>query len=837
MFMSDGATFTQAIKRPQPTSPLADSPGDGPATDDAWTADRYAFLPPRENQRRPALAKFLERARKRPYLSQRQIRAMLDEEAAHGHFFLFVPVLAGAGAAFWFTIPREPALWSVLSLLVICGAAAILTDPARRLLRLAALGPSFFLAGMTLAQLETWRSGTLILDSPVTTLLTGVVERREIDGEGRWRYIVRVEKTEAPELRRPPRHVALLARARHDPLEPSQRISGRVRISPPSGPALVGLNDFGFSSYFDGLGAIGFFYGAPKKEQGHVGADGLAAGAARWLFDLRGSIAGHIRHTVPGDAGAFAAAIVTDERRAISKDTTEALRLAGLAHIIAISGLNMALAAGIFFVGARTALSLFTGFAQTYPVKKIAAAGALVMATAYYSISGFGVSAERAYIMMVVMLIAVFFDRPSISLRNVALSAMIILVISPSEVLGPSFQMSFSATTALVAGYAIWTRRGSGHHVEPALFNHPLMRPLRGSWNFVVGVLVTSLIGSISTAIFAVEHFHRIATYGLVANLAAMPIISFVVMPAGLVGMLLMPLGLEGPALWAMGLGLEAVIAIAKEVAAWGGDVAVGRQHAWFLGMSSAGFLLLTLLRTRLRLAGVPLLVVALLLSWQERSRPPPDVLISEDASLVALIDPEGRIATNRIRPPGFIFDQWRRALILGEPVAPRINPGKDTSEDQLQTGMPHSRRPGLTPQQISAATTGIEEAPTGRFVCVARVWCAARTRKGTIIVTVEDSRYAGVACDVADLVVAPRARFNRCRSGAIMLNAAVLRKLGALEISLNDTADGGRWNISASVAGKDRAWHHHRQFDWRSGAFTSVLPPPLDRLVSDNGG
>lgn len=174
----------------------------------------------------------------------------------------------------------------------------------------------------------------------------------------------------------------------------------------------------------------------------------------------------------------------------------------------------MALASGIFFVGLRTALSCFPGFAERRPVKKIAAFAALIMTLAYYLISGFAVSAERAWLMMSIMLIAVLFDRPSISLRNVAISAIIIICVSPSEVMGPSFQMSFAATIALVAAYGFWTRRRAAQ--DSATFrpsNMPIA--LKGAsilGSFCAGIVVTSLIGGVSTAIYSMEHFHRVTT-------------------------------------------------------------------------------------------------------------------------------------------------------------------------------------------------------------------------------------------------------------------------------------------------------------------------------------
>jgi ComEC/Rec2-related protein len=853
--------------------------------------------PVRRTTAQPGWRAVPQRIAHRMVRMRRQFPVLVAQEAEHGHAFLFVPVLIGAGAATSFQMLQDAPFWPYVAALVVFAVLAVLSRHTTSPLRLLPACLALFLCGMLLAALEVARLDTVILDTPVTTQVTGMVERREVDAEGHWRYIVQLQNTTSPELRRPPRRVSLLARARHDPAGIGDMISGRVRLSPPSGPALPGLNDFAFSSYFDGIGAVGFFYGAPDTGAIPVPTDAAdqrqaGFGLKAWLFDLRSTVGNRIRAIVPGDPGAFAAAIVTDERRAISKDTTEALRVSGLAHIVAISGLNMALAAGIFFVGVRKVLSLFTGFAQAYPIKKIAAIGALAMVTAYYLISGFGVSAERAYIMMAVILVAVLFDRQSLSLRNVALSALIIVVASPSEILGPSFQMSFAATAALIAGYAAWQRRAAGNRARSRN-----SRAMRFHWSvtgamaisrFMAGIVMTSLIGSLSTAIFSVNHFHRIATYGLAANLAAMPLISFVVMPAGLVGMLLMPFGLEAPFLKLMGLGLEGVIGIARYVAAWGGNVEVGRQHPWFLGLAAIGFVLLTLLRTRLRLAGLPFIAFALLLSWQRSADPPPDILIAEDGVMVALLGPGG-VSTNRTRVPDFIYDQWRRALSLPDPVKPlllgsgdgrgfinaesyganrpgntkggsdshRSSPvgesagstaGMESGDDERShparsgsglkaTGRRDKEYPALTAEQLEAARAAMRDAPLDRFACVPKAWCAVRARAGPILVVVEDARYAGAACDTAAIVVAARARFDRCRSAALMLNATSLRKTGSIELSLAGSADIRHWTLQTAMLGQDRPWTRHRFYDWRTRAFDQSLPEPLNTLVNGSGG
>ncbi len=406
---------------------------------DAATYDTPAIIP--EINRNTTLAE--------------KIATCLAEERAFGHDFLFIPVSIGCGAVLWFSLDATPSPVILIATFLFVAVLALFVR-YKAGIAAAVCGPfAFLLLGMLLADLETRRAGTVVLDTPVTTTITGTVARREVDARGYWRYVVDLTATSDPTLSRPPQRISVLSRGGGEPIALGATLRGKVRLSPPSGPALLGLNDFAFTSYFRGIGATGFFYKSPDALVSPVGDARADKGWLEWadmrLYGLRSAIAERIRTTIGGDAGAFAASIITDERQAISAETMEALRLSGLAHIVAISGLNMALASGIFFVGLRLAFSLFPAFAQRWPVKKIAAFAALLMTLAYYLISGFAVSAERGWLMMSVMLIAVLFDQPSLSLRNVAISALIILAFSPSEIMGPSFQMSFAATIALVS--------------------------------------------------------------------------------------------------------------------------------------------------------------------------------------------------------------------------------------------------------------------------------------------------------------------------------------------------------------------------------------------------
>ncbi|WP_405049525.1 ComEC/Rec2 family competence protein [Rhizobium sp. BK176] len=747
-------------------------------------------------------------------------------EMEHGRLFLFSPVFLGAGAVLWFELASDPPTMRLMAWVVVLAPVAMAAGQGRPFVRSSALAGLLCVAGMLSAQYETRSRATVILDTPVTTTITGRVERREGDGAGRWRYILSISATQSPQIRRPPDRVSVVARGQKEPFEIGEWLTGRARLTPPAGPALPGLNDFAFSAYFDEIGANGFFYGSPSVSMPPaVGTPSISERGANWLDGLRSGIGDRIRGILPGDTGAFAASLVTDERRAISRETTDALRQAGLAHIVAISGLNMALSAGIFFVGLRQLLSLFPSVTQAYPTKKIAAAGALVALTAYYMISGFAVSAERAFIMMAIMLAAVFFDRPSISLRNIALSAWVILLLSPSEALGASFQMSFAATLALVAGYAMWSKRAAREH---PLLQVRAVKPVVFVARFFAGILLSSMIGGFSTALFAVEHFHRLSAYGLPANLMAMPVISFVVMPMGMFAMLLTPFGLDIVPWKIAGFGLEIVIAIAKMVSGWGGNVDIGRLPVWYFPVAVAGFLVLALLRTRLRYLGAVAIALATLLVVLAPSRPAPDFIIAEDGGLVAIVDNQV-IASNRTRPPDFIFDQWRRALVaeqarpplLIEGVKPVRRRDGDGKPRRLSADELHNARNAL--RQVVAR--GVEN----RFVCLKGAWCTAAHDSGYVLTIIEDPAYVGAACDTADIVVTPaRLRANECRSGALLFTGETLRRSGAAEIRIDEQ---GTPVVTTAYTTLDRPWMRHRAYNWRSGTFDGEPP-----VFSDSG-
>ncbi len=366
--------------------------------------------------------------------------------------------------------------------------------------------------------------------------------------------------------------------------------------------------------------------------------------------------------------GEIAAALVVGVRAGIPEDVNEALRRAGIYHIISISGLHMALVAGTIMGLLRAGFALFPDFASRRPVKKYAAALAIGGLAGYLFISGAEVAAQRSFIMLAVMLTAVLFDRAALTLRNLAIAAIVVIALSPHEVVGPSFQMSFAATAALVGAYAAWSDWRADHPGQPPANRSLAGRAVHYTLLAAAGLAVTSIVAGGATAIYAAWHFQQMPSLGLFTNLTAMPIVSAVVMPFAVLGALAMPFGLDGPFFQVMGLGLSATIAIAKWFSERSPADIVGLVPPAAVAVLTVALLIATICSTWLRITAIPVALVGLIALI---NGPQPDLFVSEDGRLVGLDVGEGRIAVNRARPNEFTIDNWRRAVRADEVVRP----------------------------------------------------------------------------------------------------------------------------------------------------------------------
>jgi competence protein ComEC len=508
-----------------------------------------------------------------------------------------------------------------------------------------------------------------VLARPVYSVaLSGFVETRDIR-ERIDRFVLRVASMESPRRQAKLERVRLSVKKGTAP-EVGSFVELKARLQPPLAPLRPGSYDFSRDLYFQGIGASGFAMGAIKTVEPPV-SGGLALRYAAFMQGLRDAIDARIRTTLEGDKRAIATALLTGRRDAITTPVNDAMFISGLGHVLSISGYHMAVVAGVVFFAVRALLALIPGLTVSVPIKKWSAAAALVAAAFYLLLSGAEVATQRSFFMTAVVLIAVMVDRRAITFRTLAVAALIVLLIAPEALVHPSFQMSFAATLGLVALVQIGM---------PRLFATPdssaTARVALWGGREIVTLLLASLVAGFATTPYAAFHFHRVTPYGVLANLAAMPVVSALVMPAGLLGLVAMPFGFDGFFWWLMGIGIDWMIAVTRWVAALPG--AVGRMAAFGIGpliAASAGIILLGLLRTPLRWSGAVMLALAVVWALVV---PQPDILVSGDGRNVGVRGKNGRLHVMRTAKDAFLVKEW-----LAADADPR-----DTSDPTLSEGV-----------------------------------------------------------------------------------------------------------------------------------------------------
>jgi competence protein ComEC len=583
-------------------------------------------------------------------------------EAEQERWFLWLPVLFGAGIALYFALPTEP-----LSLVAIMPAlAALALHLAGPRTGLGGLVTAALLAvtlGVAAAKLRTEAARAPVFQSPVHGPAQGQAQgqTRPLDvyghieliepraGKGQ-RLTIRVRALEKHEAHAWPLRARIVTRAENAALQPGDAVRLKATLNPPPGPSLPGDYDFARAAWFQGLGAVGAADAAAQIDADAPAAP-LALRLAAAVGRVRQAIGARILAALPGETGAIANALITGERGGISEATNQAFRDSGLFHILSISGLHMVIMAGAVFFSIRLALAAIPAIALRYPIKKWAAAGAMLGAFGYLLISGAAFATVRSHIMISIMFLAVLLDRPAIALRNVALAALAILILWPESLLDAGFQMSFAAVVALVSTYE-WLRLRDAASDGPALRGW-LARGLL----FLGGILMTTLVASLAVAPFGIYHFHNTQAFAMLANLLAIPICNLVVMPAALAALVAMAVGLEAGPLWVMGLGIDGMVWCAHVVSALPG--AVGRVPAiptLAFALIVAGGLWCALWSTRWRLLGVVPIAVGLMLAPTGQR---PDVLIGRYASLVAVRGPDGRLSALAGRGSNYELARW----------------------------------------------------------------------------------------------------------------------------------------------------------------------------------
>lgn len=627
------------------------------------------------------------RWRRKAFLAREAIGnwAALDVE----RISLWSPVAIGLGVGLYFGLQSEPAWFLSVICLGLFISVALWAPPWRK----AAIGFALVCLGFAAAD---WRAHSVA--APQLARETGIVDitGRLLSVEEnaiQRRLVIALTSVEGLTDEETPARIRVTWRGDEFNAVPGDVISIRAGLRPPPAPALPGGFDFARQLYFQKIGAVGFAVSPPitdesahktrrQKLSAHV--ESLRLTVFRRIIDVTKDKNGAL-----GEGGAIVAAVVTGKREAVSLRAEVALRDAGLAHLLAISGLHMGLAAGLIFFTVRFGLALIEPIALRYPIKKWAAAAALCSGLFYLILSGGGWSARRAFIMTAIMFIAILVDRRALSLRNVAIAAAVILLMTPEALFHPGFQMSFAAVAALIAGYEWASGRADPHRsfTMPAQIKR-----------YAAGLAATDVIAAVATAPYALYHFNRTAIYSLPANMAAMPLMGFWVVPAAVLALCLTPFGWDAWAWRFAALGMDTILAIASEVSSWQGAVSLTPQ--WPLSVLlvlTFGGLWLCLSRAPWRLGGLIALPASVGIVATAN---PPDVFVAAsgtNAGFVVHDDKQGALVVYSTRRNKFASTMWTEAVGLDPmDVQPR-------SMDEVLTCDP-SGCAGALPQGLVAS-------------------------------------------------------------------------------------------------------------------------------------
>ncbi len=556
-----------------------------------------------------------------------------------GHWFPWVPVALGIGIGTYFALRFEPGreVWIVLSVISLTG---LVLGGSFRDLRPVFWGLSLVVAGVLLAGFRTHSVAEPVLDFRYYGPIEGRIIAVDKSQSGKTRLTLdRVVLSRMSAEQTPTRvRVSMHGNQGFITPEPGLTVILTGHLSPPGGPVEPGGFDFQRQAWFQGLGAVGYtrtpVLALEPAERGRTGL---------LIYRLRMSLSAGIRDRISGAEGAFAAAITTGDRAAIPEDDLEALRASNLAHLLAISGLHMGLLTGFVFALFRYGLALWPRAALLWPLKKIGAVGALLVGTGYLALSGGNVATERAYIMAAVVFLAVLLDRRALTLRAVAVAAFIVLLLRPEALVQPGFQMSFSATTALVAVFGMMRGRSS-----------PVSQRRIIRW--IVALIVSSAVAGAATAPFGAAHFNTLSHYGLLANILSVPVMGLIIVPMAVLAAILWPLGISDLALGVMKPAISWILSVAHWVAGLPGATGtVQAPPGYVLALISLGAIFVVLWQGRIRVSGViPIIVAALV--WVQSERP--QVLVSSSGGLVGILTAEGR-ALSKPRGDGFAASSW----------------------------------------------------------------------------------------------------------------------------------------------------------------------------------
>ena len=666
-------------------------------------------------------------------------------EGERDQLVLWLPVALGAGIAGWYLLDDA---WGWAALLLASGAVAaagFVIGEGRRLGRVLIVGGIALGLGCALIWARADRVAAPVLRRPTVASFTGSVEQvQRLVARDSVRVLLR--PIDSPQL--PPRVRVNIATADAPAgLAAGDRLRLRARLVPPPPAALPGAYDFAQAAWFQRIGATGKASAPVERIAG--------AGAGPGLRDR---LSAHIQAELPGGAGAIAAALATGDQGAMPEADAEAMRRSGLAHLLSVSGLHITAVVAFTMVLVRLLLALSPALALRWPLLLIAAGAGALAGIGYTLLTGAEVPTIRSCVAALLVLGGLALGREALTLRLVAAGAIVVLLLWPESVVGASFQLSFAAVTAIVAFH-------EHPSIRAMLGRHEEGLAARGG-RLLLGALLTGLAVEIALAPIALFHFHKSGLYGAAANIVAIPLTTFVIMPLEALALLFDAVGIGAPFWWATGLAMNLLLWIAHAVSTAPGAIAtLAAMPRGAFALIIGGGLWMVLWRSRWRWWGT--IGIATGIGWSLMI-PPPDLLITGDGRHVAVRAADGSVALLRTKAGDYVRD------LMGESA------GHDGETGDLDT-LPGARC-GLDTCAVDLDRGG-------------RRWRVFATRSAYLLPVARLAR----ACRDADIVVSERRLPRNCRPRWLKIDRPFLASTGGLTIAL----ESGRIRSVAGLSGR----------------------------------
>jgi competence protein ComEC len=669
----------------------------------------------------------------------------------------------GTGIAAWFALPA-PGLWAG-SIALFSGLAVVgLTARGGR----AEKSLGWFALAVALGCALVWARSHWVaaprLDRPVISTFDASVERVEpLVAKGDVRLTLATKGTELP----PRVRVSIPAEDSPEGLSEGARVRIRARLTAPPPMALPGTYDFARDAWFRGLGGVGRALDPPQL---------LAPGRSHGLDRVRDRLGRRIREHLPGPSGGIATALATGDQNAVGEEDADAMRRSGLTHLLSVSGLHIAAVIGAAMLLTLKLLALSERLALRFNLVLVAAGAGAIAGIAYTLLTGAQVPTVRSCIVALLVLGGIALGRDALSMRLLAVAALAILLVKPESLAGASFQLSFAAVTSIIALHSTgWARRHLTRREEGLAARFA---------RAIAAMLATGLIVEVTLIPFALYHFHKAGLYGIAANLVAIPLTTFVIMPLEAGALLLDSVGLGAPFWYLAGLAIDLLLAIAHAVGNAGGAVAtLARMPGWAFVSMIAGGLWLALWTGRVRLAGLAPLAIG---AAAAAAAPSPDLLVTGDGKHLAVVAGDGTPRILRNRSGDFIRDLFAESS------------GFDGDPAKLESA------------RFAACS---HDACVADIVRGGRRWRVLATRSSAWL----DWKDLVRACANADIAVSDRWLPRGCAPGWLKLDRKSLEATGGVAIYFGERP---RVETVAEIQG---------QHPWATAAKKSIMSPRSD--------